>query len=102
MTTNTVNQLSGWLENFVLEAVESRLNERIAEANPAYELACQLQDMGKRINRIRLHIFLQSALDSKIQGGAVRQGRRYSDRETHLGSSAPQGDVRVNPREGGG
>jgi hypothetical protein len=67
MTTNTVNQLSGWLENFVLEAVESRLNERIAEANPAYELACQLQDMGKRINRIRLHIFSNQPLTQRFK-----------------------------------
>lgn len=67
MTTTLVNQLSGWLENFVLEAVESRLNERIAEANPAYELACQLQDMGKRINRIRLHIFSNQPLTQRFK-----------------------------------
>lgn len=67
MTTTLVNQLTGWLENFVLEAVESRLNERIAEANPAYELACQLQDMGKRINRIRLHIFSNQPLSQKFK-----------------------------------
>lgn len=67
MTTTLVNQLSGWLENFVLEAVESRLNERIAEANPAYELACQLHDMGKRINRIRLHIFSNQPLTQRFK-----------------------------------
>lgn len=67
ITTTLVNQLSGWLENFVLEAVESRLNERIAEANPAYELACQLQDMGKRINRIRLHIFSNQPLTQRFK-----------------------------------
>lgn len=67
MTTTQVNQLSGWLENFVLEAVESRLNERIAEANPAYELACQLEDMGKRINRIRLHIFSNQPLTQRFK-----------------------------------
>jgi hypothetical protein len=67
MTTTLVNQLSGWLENFVLEAVESRLNERIAEANPAYELACQLQDKGNRINRIRLHIFSNQPLTQRFK-----------------------------------
>lgn len=67
MTTTLVNQLSGWLENFVLEAVESRLNERITEANPAYELACQLQDIGKRINRIRLHIFSNQPLTQRFK-----------------------------------
>lgn len=67
MTTALVNQLSSWLENFVLEAIESRLNERIAEANPAYELACQLQDMGDRINRIRLHIFCNQPLTQRFK-----------------------------------
>jgi hypothetical protein len=67
LTTASVNQLSGWLESFVLEAIESRLNERIAEANPAYELACQLQDMGKRINRIRLHIFSNQSLTQRFK-----------------------------------
>jgi hypothetical protein len=67
LTTTLVNQLSGWLENFVVEAIESRLNERIAEANPAYVLACQLQDMGKRINRIRLHIFSNQSLTQRFK-----------------------------------
>jgi hypothetical protein len=67
LTTTVVNQLSGWLESFVLESVESRLNERIAEANPAYELACQLQNMGTRINRIRLHIFSNQPLTQRFK-----------------------------------
>lgn len=67
LTTTLVNQLSGWLESFVLESIESRLNERIAEANPAYELACQLQDMGTRINRIRLHIFSNQPLTQRFK-----------------------------------
>lgn len=67
LSTALVNQLSGWLENFVHEAVESGLNERITEANPAYELACQLQDMGKRINRIRLHIFSNQPLTQRFK-----------------------------------
>jgi len=67
LTTTVVNQLSGWLESFVLESVESRLNQRIAEANPAYELACQLQNMGTRINRIRLHIFSNQPLTQRFK-----------------------------------
>ena len=67
LSTAQVNQMSGWLESFVFEAIESRLNERIAEANSAYELACQLQDMGKRINRIRLHIFSNQSLSQKFK-----------------------------------
>ena len=74
LTTTTVNQLSSWLENFVLEAIDSKLNERIAEVNSAYELACQLQDHGKSINRIRLHIFSNQPLTQRFkeeQFGAV-------------------------------
>jgi hypothetical protein len=67
LSTPLVNQLSSWLESFVLEAIESQLNERIAEANPAYGLACQLQDLGKRINRIRLHIFSNQPLSQKYK-----------------------------------
>ncbi|MDP3583825.1 MAG: AIPR family protein [Thiobacillus sp.] len=67
LTTAAMNQLSGWLENFVLEAVDSGLNERIAEANPAYELATQLGSLGKKINRIRLHIFTNQPLSQKFK-----------------------------------
>lgn len=67
LTTADVTRLSGWLENFVHEAVESRLNERIAEMNAAYPLATLLQDMGKKINRIRLHIFSNQPLSQKFK-----------------------------------
>ncbi|MDO8775114.1 MAG: AIPR family protein [Burkholderiaceae bacterium] len=67
LTTQSVNQLSGWLEGFVAEAIESKLSERIAEVNSAYELACQLQDQGKRINRIRLHVFSNQPLSQKFK-----------------------------------
>lgn len=67
LTTADVTRLSGWLENFVHEAVESRLNERIAEMNEAYPLATLLQDFGKKINRIRLHIFSNQPLSQKFK-----------------------------------
>ncbi|MCV2367673.1 AIPR family protein [Roseateles oligotrophus] len=67
LTTQSVNQLTGWLESFVAEAIESKLSERIAEVNSAYELACQLQDQGKRINRIRLHVFSNQSLSQKFK-----------------------------------
>lgn len=67
LTTAIVNQLSGWLENFVHEAVESRLNERITEANPAYELATQLRDLGTRVSRIRLHILSNQPLSQRFK-----------------------------------
>lgn len=67
LTTTAVTQLSGWLENFVREAVEFKLNERIVEANTAYDLAILLQNSGKRINRIRLHIFSNQLLSQKFK-----------------------------------
>lgn len=67
LTTGAVSQLSGWLENFVLESVESNLNERIAEANPAYELASRLRDLGTKVNRIRLHIFSDQLLSQRFK-----------------------------------
>lgn len=67
LSTAEGDHLSGLLEGFVFEAVESRLNERITESNPAYELACQLQDSGKKINRIRLHIFSNQPLGRKFK-----------------------------------
>ena len=67
LITADANKLSGWLESFVLEAVDSGLNERIVEASPAYELACQLRNPGKKINRIRLHIFSNQPLSQKFK-----------------------------------
>lgn len=67
LTSSTVKQLSGWLESFILEAVESHLEERIAEANPAYELASILRTPGGKIARIRLHIFSNQPLSQKFK-----------------------------------
>lgn len=67
LTTAEVNKLSNWLENFVREAVELRLNERIAEANTAYELATRLLDCQSKISRIRLHIFSNQTLSTSFK-----------------------------------
>ncbi|GAB3629644.1 hypothetical protein PTE30175_01347 [Pandoraea terrae] len=67
LTTAEVNRLSSWLENFLREAIELRLNERIAEANAAYELACQLIDYQSKISRIRLHIFSNQTLSTSFK-----------------------------------
>jgi len=67
LTTASVNQLSGWLENFVLEAVESKLNERITESSPAYELATQLRELGTKVSRIRLHVFSNQRLSQRFK-----------------------------------
>lgn len=67
LNTATVDQLTGWMENFVREAIENSLRERVAEANPAYELALQLYNDSAKISRIRLHIFTNLTLSSKFR-----------------------------------
>ncbi len=62
-----VDQLSGWMENFVHEAIEGDLHQRIAEANPAYELALRLNNEAHKINRIRFHIFTNLTLSSRFK-----------------------------------
>jgi hypothetical protein len=62
-----VDQLSSWVENFVREAVENSLHERIAEVNPAYELSLQLHNEAQKISRIRLHIFSNLSLSSRFR-----------------------------------
>lgn len=63
----TVEQLSAWMENFVREAIDNNLHERIAEANPAYELALQLNNGARKISRVRLHIFTNLTLSSRFK-----------------------------------
>lgn len=67
LNTTTVDQLTGWMENFVREAVENGLHERVAEANPAYELALQLHQDAQKISRIRLHIMTNLTLSSRFK-----------------------------------
>ncbi|WP_312439692.1 AIPR family protein [Janthinobacterium sp.] len=65
--TAVVDQLSSWVENFVREAVENNLHEKIAHANDAYDLALQLNSEVHRINRIRIHIFSNLSLSSRFK-----------------------------------
>lgn len=67
LMTADVSKLTGWLESFVREAVEQRLDQRIAEANGAYELASLLRNQREEINRIRLHIFSNQPLSQKFK-----------------------------------
>jgi len=67
LNTAMTDQLSGWMENFVREAVENSLHQYIAEANPAYELALQLHNDVHKINRIRLHVFTNLTLSSRFR-----------------------------------
>ena len=68
-TLNTANasQLFKLMENFVLDAIENSLCEKITESNPAYELAYQLDNDTKKINRIRLHLFTNLSLGNKFK-----------------------------------
>lgn len=67
LNTATVDQLTGWMENFVREAIENSLHELVAEANPAYELALQLYNETAKISRIRLHILTNLTLSSRFR-----------------------------------
>jgi len=67
LPSTTVTQLFGWLENFVRDAIEDNLYERIAESGRAYDLALQLYNEKKKINRIRLHIFTNLSLSSRFK-----------------------------------
>lgn len=67
LATATVRELSGMLEGFVSECIERDLKSRIAEANPAYELALMLSHGTKKVNKIRLHIMSNGVLSSKFK-----------------------------------
>lgn len=67
LNSAAVDQLTGWMQNFVRDAIENALHEHVAEANPAYELALLLHGEATKISRIRLHIFTNLTLSSKFK-----------------------------------
>lgn len=67
LTSTAVNQLSGYLETFVQEAIESSLSDRVAEVNEAYELATLLSQGRGRVSRVRLHIFSNQPLSQRFK-----------------------------------
>lgn len=67
LLTETVNQLSDYIEYFLEESLNNSLNERITESNSAYEIATYLQTHQSKINRVRLHIFSNQALSSRFK-----------------------------------
>src|SRR5450830_7522 len=67
LTTAMVDQMSGWMENFVREAIKNALHEKIAEASPAYELALQFHNETRRISRVRLHILTNLTLSRSFR-----------------------------------
>lgn len=67
LPTMEVRELSGWLENFLNDSVSGKLNERIAEVNPAYTLASLLRNSREKIARIRLHVFSNRSLSKRFK-----------------------------------
>lgn len=67
LTSTAVAQLSGYLETFVQEAIESSLSDRVAEVNEAYELATLLGQERGRVSRVRLHILSNQPLSQRFK-----------------------------------
>jgi len=67
LTSTAVAQLSGYLETFVQEAIESSLSDRVAEVNEAYELATLLSQGQRLVSRVRLHIISNQPLSQRFK-----------------------------------
>lgn len=67
LLTPDVDQMKSWLENFAQEALEGKLDERIAEASPAYQLASTLRTKRQAISCIRFHIFSNQTLSKQFR-----------------------------------
>jgi len=67
LLTGDIEQLRGWLENFATEALTRKLDERIAEASPPYQLAHMLRNKGNALSCIRFHIFSNQPLSQRYK-----------------------------------
>jgi hypothetical protein len=67
LLTGDIEQMQGWLENFASEALTRKLDERIAEASPAYQLAHMLRNKGSAVSCIRFHIFSNQPLSQRYK-----------------------------------
>jgi hypothetical protein len=67
LSSAAVDQMTSWLQAFVDEAINGTILDRIAYANPAYDLACNLREAGGKVARIRLHIFSNMNLSSRFK-----------------------------------
>lgn len=65
LLTSDIEQLRGWLEAFASESLSDRLDERITESNPAYQLASTLRYSRESISCIRFHIFSNQNLSQR-------------------------------------
>lgn len=62
LPTAEIDQMRGWLENFVSAALDDGLDEHITESSPAYELAATLRSYRDSISCIRLHVLSNQLL----------------------------------------
>ncbi|CAN7530715.1 AIPR family protein [Pseudoxanthomonas sp. LjRoot143] len=83
LATSDVDQMKGWLENFASEALETDLEEKIAESSPAYQLATTLRRKRAGISCIRLHIFSNQLL-SRAYKREFRGEVAGTPTETHI------------------
>lgn len=67
LLTADIDQMRGWLENFAQEALEGKLDERITESSPAYQLANTLRAKRNVISCIRFHIFSNQVLSKQFR-----------------------------------
>lgn len=67
LRTSDIDQMRGWLEAFAQEAIEGGLDERIAEASPAYQLATTLRRKKDAIALIRFHILSNQSLSRQYK-----------------------------------
>ncbi len=62
LATAEIDQMRGWLENFVSASLDNGLNEHITESSPAYELATTLRSYRESISCVRLHVLSNQPL----------------------------------------
>lgn len=67
LRTSDIDQMRGWLEAFAQEAIEGGLDERVAEASPAYQLATTLRRKKGAIALIRFHILSNQLLSRQYK-----------------------------------
>lgn len=83
LMTSDIDQMKSWLENFAREALEGKLDERIAEASPAYQLAVTLRAKRQAISLIRFHILSNQALSKQFKRES-RSTVAGTPTETHI------------------
>jgi hypothetical protein len=62
-----IDQMFSILESFVNDSLDKKLNDKIIESSAAYEVYSTLRDLQKDISKIRLHVFTNQILNSRIK-----------------------------------